>query len=195
MKTDALIQVMRSITAIDDNEKAALFEILQPRGLRKNEKLWNIGDYCRHVAFISKGAVRYYFYKDGKEINGQFFFENSFFTSYYSFIANQPIEYVFEAIEDCELILLPRNDLNALYDNYKCFERLGRLIAEQNFISMHNFRLKLHSQSPEDLYLDLINRRPHVIERVPLYMIASYLGITPEHLSRIRRKVVGGGKT
>jgi hypothetical protein len=64
------------------------------------------------------------------------------------------------------------------------------LIAEQNFISLHNTRIDLHTKTPETLYLNFLQHRPSLVQRVPLYMIASYLGITPVHLSRIRKKVV-----
>jgi CRP-like cAMP-binding protein len=95
-----------------------------------------------------------------------------------------------EALEDSSLILMSRSGIFDLYDRFKSFERLGRLIAEQNFIALHQTRVNLHTKTPEELYLDILQNRPKVVDRVPLYMIASYIGITPEHLSRIRRKIV-----
>lgn len=181
---------MQQITPIEPEAIDALMDILSPREVRKGEVVWSAGDICRHILFINKGALRYYYFKEGKEVNGQFFFENAFFTDYYSFISREPMEFTTEALEDASLLLMSRSGIFDLYDRFKSFERLGRLIAEQNFIQLHNTRVNLHTKNPEELYRDLLLNRPKVLERVPLYMIASYIGITPEHLSRIRKKVV-----
>lgn len=181
---------MQQITPIEPEALAALMDILSPQEVRKGEVIWHAGDICRHILFINKGALRYYYFKDGKEVNGQFFFENAFFTDYYSFISREPMAFTTEALEDSSLLLMSRSGIFDLYDRFKSYERLGRLIAEQNFIQLHNTRVDLHTKNPEELYRDLLINRPKVLERVPLYMIASYIGITPEHLSRIRKKVV-----
>lgn len=190
MHTEALQAAIQRITPIEPEAIEAMLDILSPREVRKGEVIWNAGEISRHILFINRGALRYFYSKGGKEINGQFFFENEFFTDYYSFITREPMDFTTEALEDSSLLLMPRNGINDLYERFKSFERLGRLIAEQNFISLHNTRVDLHTKTPEELYLDLLQNRPLVVQRVPLYMIASYLGITPEHLSRIRRKVV-----
>lgn len=190
MHTEALIAAIQRITPIEPEAIEALLDILSPREVRKGEVIWNAGETSRHILFINSGALRYYYSKGGREINGQFFFENEFFTDYYSFITREPMAFTTEALEDSSLLLMPRTGINDLYEQFKSFERLGRLIAEQNFISLHNTRVDLHTKTPEALYLDLLQNRPSLMQRVPLYMIASYLGITPEHLSRIRKKVV-----
>jgi CRP-like cAMP-binding protein len=190
MKTEALKAAIQQITPIEPEAVDAMMDILSPREVSKGELIWSAGDVCRHILFINKGALRYFYYKDGKEVNGQFFFENAFFTHYYSFISREPMDFSAEALEDSSLILMSRSGIFDLYDRFKSFERLGRLIAEQNFIALHQTRVNLHTKTPEELYLDILQNRPKVVDRVPLYMIASYIGITPEHLSRIRRKIV-----
>lgn len=190
MYIQALKTAMQRITPIEPEALEAMLDILSPREVKKGERIWNAGEVCRHILFVNSGAFRYYYFKDGKEVNGQFFFEHVFFTHYYSFISREPMDFSTEALEDSSLLLMSRSGIFDLYDRFKSFERLGRLIAEQNFISLHNTRVKHHTKTPEELYLDILQNRPMVIERVPLYMIASYMGITPEHLSRIRKKVV-----
>jgi CRP-like cAMP-binding protein len=189
MNTEALKAAIQQITTIEPEGIEALLDIVSPLKVKKGEIIWHSGEPCRHILFLNSGALRYYYFKDGKEINGQFFFENEFFTDYYSFISREPMNFTTEAIEDSSLLLMSRSGIFDLYDQFKSFERLGRLIAEQNFISLHNIRVKLHTETPEELYLDILRNRPMVADRVPLYMIASYIGITPEHLSRIRKKV------
>ena len=159
------------------------------RTLKKNEVLWNINEVCKHIIFINKGLLRYYHVNDDREIIGQFIFENQYYTDYYSFISQNPCTVVHCAIEDTEIITIPRPAIYELYNKYKSFERLGRQIAEQNFIAVMKTQITLKSLSPEEKYLNLIAERPKVVERVPLNMIASYLNMTPEHLSRIRKKL------
>lgn len=190
MDIEALKAVMQRVSPIEPEAIEAMLDVLSPREVKKGEIIWNPGEICRHILFINTGAIRYFYNKDNKEINGQFFFENEFFTHYYSFISREPMDFTTEALEDCSLLLLSRSGIYDLYDRFKSFERLGRLIAEQNFISLHTTRVDLHTKKPEELYLDLLKNRPMVLQRVPLYMIASYMGITPEHLSRIRKKVL-----
>lgn len=190
MDIEALKAVMQRVSPIEPEAIEAMLDVLSPREVKKGEIIWNPGEICRHILFINTGAIRYFYNKDNKEINGQFFFENEFFTHYYSFISREPMDFTTEALEDCSLLLMSRSGIYDLYDRFKSFERLGRLIAEQNFISLHTTRVDLHTKKPEELYLDLLKNRPMVLQRVPLYMIASYMGITPEHLSRIRKKVL-----
>ena len=84
---------------------------------------------------------------------------------------------------------MPRKKVYECYDKFPYWERFGRMMAEQNFIELHNEHVARHSYSPEELYLKMLTERPRIIETVPQHMIASYLNITPEHLSRVRKKI------
>jgi CRP-like cAMP-binding protein len=167
----------------------AFKDVLTARTLKKNEVLWDIGTICRDVGFITKGVMRYYFFRNGDEVTGQFFFENTFVANYASMISEKPSEIAFQALEQVELLMISKKSLYKLFDEYKSWERFGRLMAEHTMVVMQQVRAALTSATPREKYLQLIKERPKVIERVPLHLIASYLDMTPEHLSRVRREV------
>lgn len=189
METEGLYKVVNRMVPMEADAWKAYTDKLTVRKLKKNEILWNIGDVCKEVGFITKGGMRYFFYRDGEEVTGQFFFENTFVTIYASLITENVIEIAFQALEETEVLMMSKASLHKLFDEYKSWERFGRLMAEHNIVQMVTVRASLTSATPKEKYLQLLKERPKVIERVPLNIIASYLDITPEHLSRVRREV------
>ncbi len=189
METEGLHQVVKRMVSIEDEAWTAFKGQLTCRKLKKQELLWDIGDVCRDVGFITKGVMRYFFYRKEDEITGQFFFENTFVTIYDSLITEKGIETAYQALEEVELLMISKKSLYKLFDEYKSWERFGRLMAEHTIVVMQRVRADLTSATPKEKYLQLIKERPKVIERVPLHLIASYLDMTPEHLSRVRREI------
>jgi CRP-like cAMP-binding protein len=183
---------MNAITQMDEIAWADFEQYLTTHTIKKGELLWAEGEVIKQIIFIHKGAIRYFYYNDpdDKEVTAQFFFENTFLTDYESFTSQVPTNFNFQALEDCEYTAFPRVVLYQMYDKYKYFERLGRLIAEYNFIGQQKGIRDQKNMNPEAKYLRLIKERPKVMARIPINMIASYLAVTPEHLSRIRKKVV-----
>jgi len=147
------------------------------------------GDFCTDIAFIVKGCIRTYYTKNNQERTAQFFFENAWYTDYGSWLTRQPVMAGVEALEPTEMLLLPFRELERLYDQHPKFERMGRLFAENTIVKMRNRNLSLLNDSPEERYLQLLKERPKVVTRVPQNIIASFLGIEPETLSRIRKKI------
>ena len=115
--------------------------------------------------------------------------ENSIFYDDYSFIKQEPCILTYVALETTELIVIPRIALYEMFDKYKSFERLGRMMVERNHTMSIKEQLNFNGNKAEEKYLNLYFSQPNVIQRVPLKIIASYLHITPEHLSRIRKKL------
>lgn len=189
VETEGLYQVVKRMVSIEDEAWNAFTDQLTFRKLKKNELLWDIGEVCREVGFITKGVMRYFFYRGDDEVTGQFFFENTFVTTYASLITEKRTETAYQALEAVELLMITKNSLYKLFDEYKSWERFGRLMAEHTVVVMQRVRADLTSATPREKYLQLIKERPKVIERVPLHLIASYLDMTPEHLSRIRREI------
>ncbi len=175
----------------NEEEWSEFTSCMQLKHIPKKGFFLRAGEVCSTVAFITRGAIRYYHERNGNEYCGNFTFENSFVTDYDSFLTRQPSLYSFSALEDTDVILLHYKDVQALYNRYKLWERFGRLIAERIFIDVQRRKNSLVFDSPEELYQKLIIDCPKILERVPQHMIATYLGITPVHLSRIRRKVAG----
>jgi CRP/FNR family transcriptional regulator, anaerobic regulatory protein len=185
-------QIQASLSAYVSLSEAAFTAFrdkLTVRELPRKQFLLLPGEVCRFVAFINKGCLRYYYHADGEERTGQFFFENSWYTDYESFLTGQPSRQTIQALESTQLLLIPKTALYQLYDHFPSIERFGRLMAEQAYLGSRKNNVAFLTESPEERYLHLIANRPKVIERVPLRYIASYLGIQPESLSRIRKRL------
>ncbi|MBI3260638.1 MAG: Crp/Fnr family transcriptional regulator [Ignavibacteriae bacterium] len=174
-----------------EDEWAEFASCMRLKHIPKKGFFLRAGEVCSSVAFITRGAIRYYHEKDGNEYSTNFTFENGFATDYDSFLTRQPSHYSFSALEPTDIIVFHYNDVQSLYHRSKLWERFGRLIAERIFIEVQRRKNSLVFDSPEEQYCRLITDCPKILERVPQHMIATYLGITPVHLSRIRRKVAG----
>jgi CRP-like cAMP-binding protein len=166
---------------------------LSVKKLKRKELFFREGETCKQVAFVNSGCLRYYYVVDGDEHTGQFFFENSFYTDYESFLAQKPSAQNIEALEKTQLLLLNRTDLYSLYEQNPKFERFGRLMAENAYLGLRHRNTQLLNLSPEERYLELVRERPKVMERIPQHYIASYLGIQAPSLSRIRKRIITQG--
>jgi CRP/FNR family transcriptional regulator, anaerobic regulatory protein len=165
---------------------------LNVKKLGRKDMFCSEGQVCRSVAFINKGCLRYFYLNEGEEKTGQFFFENSWYTDYESFLTDRPSKQNIQALEPTELLVLPKKELYDLYESIPAFERFGRIMAENAYLGSRKNNVGLLTLSPEERYLTLITERPQLIGRVSLKYIASYLGIKPESLSRIRKRLFSG---
>lgn len=154
----------------------------------KGADLLRAGDVAGHLYFVHKGLLRYYFVDpdSGDERTGQFFDEGSVYTDVASFIARVPATQSVQALERSEILRLPRSAIYAAYDADRAFERFGRLMLEEALVGSQRRATNLLTLTPEERYRWFVAARPEVARRVPQYLIASYLGVTPEALSRIR---------
>jgi CRP-like cAMP-binding protein len=177
-----------------ENEIQAISECLRPVSFKKGELLLKEGEVFRQVLFIKQGLLRVYYLHEGKEIIRQFFFENGFVTEYESFLGQKPSYYFIDAVEDTEALTLSHHDYLMLTDTYVNFLRFAKMFAENVVQHVGARYMSIIRDDAKTRYLQLIKERPKVIQRVPQYMIASYLGITPEALSRIRKEMAEEGK-
>lgn len=157
--------------------------------LKKGDLLVRNGEICNQVSFIQKGLLRFFYLVNGKEINTGFIAENEYISQYDSFLTRQSSPGNIDALEDCELVNLSYEDMQILYKEIPILETFGRKMAEQLFIMVSMQTTRLLTLSPEERYQSVIQMQPFIIQRVPQYMIASFIGITPEHLSRLRNKM------
>lgn len=161
-----------------------------PKKLRKNQFLLHAGDVCKYTAYVVKGCLRQYSVDDkGEEHVAQFAVEDWWISDMYSVLSGQPATYDIDALEDSELLLLSREMQEKLCTDIPIFDRFFRRLLEANFIAKERRIIASISLSAEEQYLRLEQSIPTIFNRVPQNQIASYLGITPQSLSRIRREL------
>jgi CRP-like cAMP-binding protein len=168
----------------------AMRSILKAKHLGRHEHFLVQGGICRHLGFITEGYVRLYYLVGDEEITKDFNFENEFCGSYASFISEQPARFNVMAMEPVRLYPIPRNILLMLYETYSCWQKLGRINMERMFVKKEQREASFLLDSPEKRYEKLVKESPKWIQRIPLKYLASYLGMAPETLSRIRKKKI-----
>jgi CRP/FNR family transcriptional regulator, anaerobic regulatory protein len=182
-------QIIKLIN-LNDQELQHFISKLQTKHFDKKELVVKEGDICKFSFFINNGCLRYFYNVEGQENTGQFFFENSWYTDYESYLLARPSKQNIETLERSELILLAKSDLQQLFIDIPKFEKFGRIMAENAFLGLRNRNEMLTNLTAEERYLNLIKARPKVFERIPQHYIASYLGIKPPSLSRIRKRIL-----
>lgn len=157
------------------------------RKYRRRQFILQEGDVCRYETFILKGCCRtYHTDENGQEHILQFGLEGWWVGELRSFINETPAMYNIECMEDCEVLHITRINLEKLYATVPAMERFFRILIQNGFIAFQQRVSVMLSRPAAERYQDFIGKYPHIDERVPNHMIASYLGITPQSLSRIR---------
>jgi CRP-like cAMP-binding protein len=183
---EALFQVLDTLTKLSPESKQAIASIVTIRDLPKGCVLIKPGTTCRHMFFIERGLTRTFYFKDGKDVTDWLSVENSFAVSVISFITQQPDRRGIELLEDSRICEIPHDKLEQLCSSYHDIERLGRLLANSGVVQIQQRFDDLHFATASTRYKTLIDTSPSILQRVPLGMVASFLGITQETLSRIR---------
>ena len=187
---EALREYIYSISKLSEEELSAFEEIIISKTLEKKELFSENGKVCNKLLFFNTGYFRFYYTdSNGNEITSDFYFAPSFITSYTSFITGMPSFVNVQAMTDMEIFEFSKNDLFGLYNKYQGIERLGRMMAESVVMNSEKHLFLLLNQTAEMRYRNLLERNPHYVNSIPLQYIASYLGITQETLSRIRKSV------
>lgn len=165
---------------------------LVERSLGKDEFILTEGRCCRQMSFVVSGAFRMFYVSDGSEINAHFFIENDFMVDFDSFLLQTPSKYSIQALEKSTIVCFEHEVLWAAYDRSKNWERFGRLMAQQCYTMITERLENFLFMDGRARYLRLMEDNPAIFDRVPLYHLASYLGMERESLSRIRNRITRG---
>ncbi|WP_196894874.1 Crp/Fnr family transcriptional regulator [Aureivirga marina] len=187
---DVLILHFQETISLKENEISLVKNHFKIKELKKKEILIFPGDVSNHMQFIYKGCLRnYYMDQEAKEHILQFGIENWWVNDLYSYLTKTPSKQFVQAIEKSIILQIHRDSLNELFDQIPAIERFFRLKFEKAYVSLQDRTINTLSKTAEERYLEFRSQYRDIEQRVPQYMIASYLGITPEFLSAMRKKI------
>lgn len=165
-------------------------EKIKVREFDKSQVVKEYNEVEKYLNIIVKGSVGLFVWGDDRDICVNLLYENNFVSDYLSFLSQKPTVMKTEALEDTTLWSISHLDLNELYGRSETGLRIGKAISEMLYIQKQQEQINLLTLSPQERYLKLIESRPAIFQRTPLKIIASYLGLTAESLSRIRKRVM-----
>jgi len=176
--------------AVNDEQLQIILSYFKPLTLKKNEVINVLGTPARRMYFVNKGCLRVYFIKvDGAEVTRRFAFENTFSTSLTSFISGEPLTEYTTAIETSELLYISRNDFYYLLDIFPAWEKFYRNYLEFAYVNNTKRLQSLVTQDATERYKLLLKESPHIVQRLSNKMVANYLNISQEALSRLKSKI------
>jgi CRP-like cAMP-binding protein len=190
---DLFFRKLREKVDFSDDELALIKTYATPKKLRKKQYLLQEGDVCKFAAFVAKGVMRAYTVDEkGTEHIIQFAPEGWTIADLYSFLTSEPATYNIDALEDAELLLISKPAQDELLKKIPRYETYIRLQLTGAYIAMQRRLTSIISLPLEERYANLTAQYPDIVQRVPQHMIASYMGLTPETLSRVRKKITRG---
>jgi CRP/FNR family transcriptional regulator len=190
MNSQALIDHFSNYMALDDQEIKALETRLTEKRIKRKQFILQEGDVCKQYTFVVEGCFKMYRVDPkGKEHNLQFAIENGWIADIGSFHLERPSELYIEAMEQSVVLQIAKPDLLYLYTNFPAFDRNFRVLIENAFVALQKRLLQTISSTAEERYLDFLNHHANLFNRISNVQIASYIGVTPEFLSKIRKEI------
>ncbi len=190
METQPLINYFNTTLPLNEEEQSVLEEVFNKRRVKRRQFILQEGDICTLNTFVVEGCFRMYMVDEkGKEHNLQFAIENWWIGDIGSFHSEEPSKLYIEAMEPSIILQIKKKDQLKLFVQYPKFNRLFRVFTENALVSAQRRILQNISSTAEERYLDFLKRYPHFFNRISNVQIASYLGVTPEFLSTIRKKL------
>lgn len=184
----ALIEHLQKFVPFSEEEWALIAGRLKKRTIKRRQKILQEGDVCKHYSFVLEGCFRMYGIDDkGYEHNIQFASENDWIADIGSFYAKKISKLYIEAIEPSTILQIEQQDLYALYTKIPKLSIAFKVIIENKYVELQNRVLQNFSSTAQQRYLSFLEQYPHLSNRLPNTQIASYMGITPEFLSKIRK--------
>jgi len=184
-----IVKLISRYLELTNQEANAFAECIPIKPFRKGDILLREGQVSRESFFVIQGCVRKYYIIDGDECTTEFYIEDESVASLQSYKNKTPANHYFECVEDCKLAVLNYEKEQELFKRVPKYEALCRMSMENDFGEQQELLAKFITSSPEERYKNLLETRPDLIQRVPQYHLASYLGVKPESLSRIRKRL------
>ncbi len=182
----SLFTYFKTYSSLSKESEAAIRAISKVLAVKKNSDLQSIGHTCKTIYFLKSGMARIYYFKNDIDITESFSFANSIVVRYESLFTEQPSKKGIQILQDSEVIAINARELFKLYDTHPDIERLFRKLFEAALVDQVNRIESIQFHTAEERYQALLKESPEIIKHAPLKYIASYLGITPVSLSRIR---------
>ncbi|RZK64894.1 MAG: Crp/Fnr family transcriptional regulator, partial [Pedobacter sp.] len=183
------LESIQNVITLSPAEQCLVTALFKEKSYKKGDFFLEGGQVCKQVGFVTKGLLRYYINHDGADKTYDFAQENNFVCNYESFLPQTASTKIIQALEDCALLVISYTDLQTFYRSVEGAERFGRLVIEQVFLQTLQDLSSFYTDSPEIRYEKFLKKHPNLQQRVSQYHIASFVGVKPQSLSRIRKRI------
>jgi len=185
-----LIKAIQRYVTLTEADVSVISQLFSKREIKTDGFLFKAGDICSEFVFVETGLFRHFINNDGREETYYFSSENDFICDYESFVNRKISNKTIVAIEDSVVYSVSFDQMQCFYSKVSTGERFGRLLTEEVFTKAIKHILSIHTDSAEQRYLNFLALYRHIQQRIPQYFIASFIGVTPQSLSRIRRQLI-----
>lgn len=184
-----LLALFKQLVTLEPEEENLICSLFKPVTLKKDEFFLREGQFNDRIGFIKRGIIRYFVYKKGEESTLEFTSEGEFIGEYQSFSSRKTSVQNLQVVEDCEILAISYEDLQRFFSTTRNGNLIGRVVIEHRFNAMISQLLSIYMHTPEQRYLYFTEQYRDLAQRIPQYLIASYIGVKPQSLSRIRKRI------
>ena len=186
---NSLLNSIQNVITLSPAEKDLVTALFKEKSYKKGEFFLEEGHICKQVGFVAKGLLRYYINHDGEEKTYGFSKENEYVCNYESFLPQSPSSKIIQALEDSDVWVISHADLQIFYAKVREGERFGRIAIEAVFVQLLKDLSSFYTETPEHRYERFIRNHADIEQRISQYHIASFVGVKPQSLSRIRKRI------
>lgn len=186
---NGLLHSIKKLVTLTPEETHIVTSLFKEKTYNKGDYFLEEGEICKHVGFVVKGLMRYYINHEGEEKTYAFSQEDNYVCNYESFLSQSPSSKNIQALEDTDVLVISYPDLQTFYANVREGERFGRLVIEAVFLQLLQDLSSFYTETPELRYERFIKNHADLQQRISQYHIASYVGVKPQSLSRIRKRI------
>jgi CRP-like cAMP-binding protein len=186
---NSLLYSIQNLITLSPTEIGIVTSLFKEKTFKKGDFFLEEGQICKQAGFVAKGLLRYYINHNGEEKTYAFSQENDYVCNYESFLPQGPSSKIIQALEDCDVLVISHDDLQVFYANVREGERFGRIAIEVVFLQLLKDVNSFYTETPELRYERFIKNHADLQQRISQYHIASFVGVKPQSLSRIRKRI------